>query len=335
MRYFLVGGAGSLGQRLIARLLPTDDVAVYSRDEAKHWTLRNELRGSPLAPRLGCLEFFVGDVRDEARLTAAVRAFRPDVIIAAAALKQVDTCEGVPDESVATNVIGTQSVVRAAEAYGRGGFDSTVLFVSTDKACSPVSVYGMCKALSERLVTSRQSDRVRYLATRYGNVLESRGSILPLFRFQSLHAESLTLTDPNMTRFLMTLDESVDLILDALRLGSSGETWIPSLPSMRIGDLAALFSSRTGKPISITGMRPGERLHELLINEEESVRVTKSESRYVIAPISRGGAGQRFTYSSGDTVLTPSALEARLDGLGLLDAGLERFTGSRIEEIRK
>ncbi len=244
MKYLIFGGTGSLGKKLIQRLLPRDEVAVYSRDEAKHWTIKNELASNPRVTYENALQFYVGDIRDKGRVADVVRQYRPDTIIVAAALKQVDTCELSPSESIQTNLLGTQNVI---EVVNEGACLTTqnVLFVSTDKACSPVNVYGMCKATSERVVSSQaRTGRpgVRFLCTRYGNVLESRGSIIPLFKYQAEKNECLTVTDPSMTRFVMTLDDSVDLILTALENGASGETWIPRLPAMKIGDLAEIFS---------------------------------------------------------------------------------------------
>ena len=332
-RYLIFGGTGSLGKKLIDRLLPTDEVAVYSRDEAKHWTIKNELADHP---NIGRLEFHVGDIRDSARVKDVIRQVRPQTIIVAAALKQVDTCELSPNEAVATNLVGTQNVIAAVNEAGPQPPEA-VLFVSTDKACAPVNVYGMCKAVSERVVTSQARtglQSVRFLAVRYGNVLESRGSIIPLFKHQAEHNEFLTVTDPNMTRFVMTLDDSVDLILNTLKSGKSGETWIPRLPAMRIGDLAAIFAERSGKTVKIIGLRPGEKAHEDLINESESVRTRGGPDRhYIIGPAFNAGGGKSFTYTSADDVMSKEQLRDHLQTLGILDRPLSEFTGRAIEEI--
>lgn len=343
-KILIFGGTGSLGRKLIERLLPTNEIAVYSRDEAKHWTLRNEFISGPLGPRLNSLRFYVGDVRDPARVRDVIRQYNADTIIIAAALKQVDTCELSPSESVQTNLLGTQNVVNAVNESLSPPLK--VLFVSTDKACSPVNVYGMCKAISERVVTSQAGGigassipsgvlGVKYLAVRYGNVLESRGSIIPLFKYQGEHGTCLTITDPEMTRFLMTLDDSVDLINKALEHGANGETWIPRLPAMKIGDLAQIFSEKYNKEIKVIGLRPGEKKHEDLINESESVRTRLSEDglNYVIGPAFNAGSGPRFTYSSDDDVMTKVDLEKYLNELNILDAPLAQFKGLTIEEI--
>jgi UDP-N-acetylglucosamine 4,6-dehydratase/5-epimerase len=334
-RYLIFGGTGSLGKKLIDRLLPEDSVAVYSRDEAKHWTIKNDLADHP---NIIDLEFYVGDIRDINRVRDVIRQVDPTHIIIAAALKQVDTCELSPNESVSTNLIGTQNVVTVVNESTPQSSLKAVLFVSTDKACSPVNVYGMCKAISERIVTSQARTGVKHVsfhAVRYGNVLESRGSIIPLFKHQAENAEFLTVTDPNMTRFVMTLDDSVDLILATLSMGNNGWTWIPKPPAMRIGDLAEIFSEQSGKPIKIIGLRPGEKSHEDLINESESVRTCSdgANEHYLIAPAFLAGDNKPFTYTSADSVMTKDQLRAHLSKLGILNAPLEQFKGLAIEEI--
>lgn len=335
-RYLIFGGTGSLGRKLIERLLPEHSVFVYSRDEAKHWSIRNEMASNP---RITNLHFIVGDIRDARRVRESIDDVEPNVVIIAAALKQVDTCELSPSESVLTNLEGTQNVIAAVKDYGMvHNKIEKVLFVSTDKACAPVNVYGMCKALSERVVTSQAAygkGGTQFLCTRYGNVLESRGSIIPLFKYQAEHNECLTVTDPDMTRYVMTLDDSVDLIQETLKYGVSGETWIPKLPAMKIGHLAQIFSERYNKPIKYIGLRPGEKQHEDLINESESVRTLPArEGRFfIIGPAFNAGSGTRFVYSSKQDVMRKDELEAHLTKLGILDAPLETFKGVGIEEI--
>jgi FlaA1/EpsC-like NDP-sugar epimerase len=266
--------------------------------------------------------------------------YRPTTIIIAAALKQVDTCELSPSESVMTNLQGTQNVINAANSMSEWTDTlKSILFVSTDKACSPVNVYGMCKAISERIVTSQArtgSFNIRYLAVRYGNVLESRGSIVPLFKYQGMHGDFLTVTDPDMTRFLMTLDDSVDLIERALQEGMSGETWIPRLSSMRIGDLAQIFADHYKKSINYIGLRPGEKRDEDLINESESVRLhrfTDDKKYYVLGPAFESGKNSTFVYSSNHNVMSRQELELYIAKLGIINAPLNQFTGLAIEEI--
>lgn len=333
-RYLIFGGTGSLGKKLINRFLPDHVVHVCSRDESKHWTIKNELTNNP---RIGQLKFAVGDIRDPQRVKELIYSIEPHVIIIAAALKHVDTCELSPSESVATNIQGTQNIIRSVIDYNMMYTKITkVLLVSTDKACSPVNVYGMCKAISERMITSQPGSShgaTQFLCTRYGNVLESRGSIVPLFRHQAEHNEYLTVTDPDMTRYLMTLEDSVDLIKVALSNGNNGETWVPKLKSMRIGDLANLFAKRWNKPIKIIGLRPGEKKHEDLINESESVRTTDISTHYVITPAYQQGVNKRFTYTSADDVLSEKQLETYLESLKIFDVPMTSFPGLSIDEL--
>jgi UDP-glucose 4-epimerase len=306
----------------------------------KQWTIKNDLSNHSIIQP----EFFVGDIRDLNRVKNVISQVKPDNIIIAAALKQVDTCELSPYESIQTNLIGTQNVIQAiSEITNVTDTIKKVLFVSTDKACAPVNVYGMCKATSERIVTSQAKSfpstlhhmkKPLFMCTRYGNVLESRGSIIPLFKYQAENAKFLTVTDPNMTRFVMTLDDSVDLIQMTLANANNGETWIPVIPSMKIGDLAEIFAERYNKEIKVIGLRPGEKQHEDLINESESVRTTKfNKNFFAIKPAYMPGDGERFTYSSVDDVLSKEQLKEHLIKLGIFDMPLEKFQGLKIEEI--
>ena len=332
-RFLIFGGTGSLGKKLIERLLPKGYVSVFSRDEAKHWTIKNEYAEHD---RADDLDFYVGDIRDKQRVADVIRQVKPDTIIIAAALKQVVTCELSPSESVLTNIVGTQNVISAVNELAPS-YLKRVLFVSTDKACSPVNVYGMCKSISERIVTSQSRTgvpHIKYVAVRYGNVLESRGSIIPLFKFQAENAEFITVTDPEMTRFVMTLDDSVDLIEFALSNGTSGDTWIPKLKAMRIGDVAEIFSELSGKPMKLVGVRPGEKQHEDLINESESNRASERATRYVIAPAFMVGSTEKsFTYSSSQSVMSKQELKQHLSSLGIIDRPSSEYKGLSIEEI--
>jgi FlaA1/EpsC-like NDP-sugar epimerase len=336
-KYLIFGGTGSLGKALIRRLIDENRVVASSRDEAKHWTIRNEYNGHFFKHHL---DFRVGDIRDKQRVKEIIAEVKPNVIIVAAALKQVDTCELSPRESILTNLVGTQNVVDSVIELDRSGapVPKTVLFVSTDKACAPVNVYGMCKAMSERYVTSQAIDgslRTKFIGVRYGNVLESRGSIIPLFKYQGETAKSFTVTHPDMTRFLMTLDDSVDLIKTALN-GDTGSIWIPRLKSMRIKDLAEIFSEAYNKPISYIGLRPGEKMHEALLNDSESVRTQSTKTHYIIGPAYQSGQKdcEMYEYTSADDVMTKQELYEYLKSLGILDKKLEDFEGKSIEELR-
>jgi FlaA1/EpsC-like NDP-sugar epimerase len=330
-RVLIFGGTGSLGRALVGRLSRENQVMLFSRDEAKHWTIRNQVGTHNMT-------YAVGDIRDGARVEEALLRFQPTIVIIAAALKQVDTCELTPHESVQTNILGIKNVIDAVNRQVDRLADlETVLMVSTDKACAPTNVYGMCKAIAERLVTSQSANftRPRFVGVRYGNVLESRGSIIPLFRWQAEHNASLTVTHPEMTRFVMTLDQSIDLIIAAAKTAKSGEILLPRLHAMRILDLAEIFSARFNKPIEIVGMRPGEKLHEALISEPESVRVAFDGTYYHMAPAHSSVAldAKIFKNESNDDVLSPEALGDYLDSLGIFSKSIDDFVGRQIEEI--
>lgn len=330
-RILIFGGTGSLGQALISRLVENNTLMVYSRDEAKHWTLRNRFNHPNLLSA-------VGDIRDANRVERVTLEFQPTMIIMAAALKQVDTCETAPLESIQTNIMGINNIVSTVERHSKDlkGL-STVMMVSTDKACAPVNVYGMCKAIAERVVTSsgHETDGPKFVGVRYGNVLESRGSIIPLFRHQAENAPAFTLTHPDMTRFVMTLDQSIDLILATASRADTGEIWLPRLRSMAIGDLADIFSERYGKPVNTIGMRPGEKLHEALINETESVRIVEDGEHFRMraAHSTIEHNPPVFGYQSNDDVMSKDELQSYLESLAIFDRRMSEFVGREIEEI--
>lgn len=333
-KIMIIGGTGSLGRALIRRLSDQNQLIVYSRDEAKHWTIRNQL-----TPQQNVV-FEVGDIRDGNRVEEIVLKWKPHIILIAAALKQVDTCERSPFESIQTNTLGIQNVVNAVvRQEDRLPNLETVLMVSTDKACAPTNVYGMCKAISERVVTSQSisGSKIKFVGVRYGNVLESRGSIIPLFRWQGENESRFTVTHPDMTRFIMTLDESIDLIIATANGAKSGEIWLPKLRAMRIVDLAQIFSARYGKPVEIVGMRPGEKLFEELISSPESVRVQDDGVHYRMAPshVMPAIDAKVFSYGSNDDVLQKDALEAYLKSINIFEADMNKFVGLEIDEIVK
>lgn len=332
-KILIIGGTGSLGMALVRRLAKDNELFIASRDELKQWVLKND-------PRSAGVRFFVADMRDKSRMEEVILGVRPTIILIAAALKQVDTCEAAPGESIKTNVLGVQNVVDLVERHEHKlSALKTVVMISTDKACEPVNVYGMSKAIAERIVASKSytADQVKYVVVRYGNVLDSRGSILPLFRYQAEQGEAFTITHPAMTRFIMTLDESIDLILHAAQEGRSGETWIPRLKSMRIGDLAAIFSERFGKPVKTIGIRPGEKLDEVLIARPESLRCHSENGFYVLAAsmATVSDSAEPFAYTSADDVVDRASLEDYLESLGLLTLSSDRFVGQSFDEIRR
>jgi UDP-glucose 4-epimerase len=292
----ITGGTGSLGKVLARRILGGEwgkvrRLTIFSRDEAKQHHMRvlfsehgcekktglsyRAIRGSD-SP----LRFVIGDIRDPDAVFRAVA--NADYVFSAAALKQVPSCEYHPYEAVRTNVEGAQNLVNVI--YKHRLPVKAVVGISTDKACKPVNVMGMTKALQERVFQAANllSLNTRFLCVRYGNVLASRGSVIPLFHHQISQGGPVTVTDPDMTRFFLTLDDSVDLIFAALRRGYPGETWIPRVPAAKIMDLAAAMVGPREIPIKVTEVRPGEKIHEVLVSPEESGRTYAMDDDYYV-----------------------------------------------------
>ena len=260
----ITGGTGSFGNTVLKRFLSTDvrEIRIFSRDEKKQEDMRIALNNSKL-------KFYIGDVRDYDSVYQAMRGV--DYVFHAAALKQVPSCEFYPMEAVRTNVIGTENVLNAATANGV----KRVVVLSTDKAVYPINAMGISKAMAEKLMVAksrvqREGETV-FCATRYGNVMASRGSVIPLFVAQLKEGKPLTVTDPNMTRFLMSLEDSVDLVLYAYEHGKQGDIFVQKAPASTVADLAQalkeLFEKRN--EIRIIGTRHGEKLYESLISREE------------------------------------------------------------------
>lgn len=287
-RVLITGGTGSFGKAMTRRLLSEDKtrkVIIFSRDEFKQDAMRKEFCDHP---KLG---FFLGDVRDRDRL---MRAFAGvDFIFHAAALKQVPAGEYNPTEFIKTNVLGASNVVEAAIDCGV----KRVVALSTDKACRPINLYGMSKGCLEKLIGAAGAlcaNRTLFAAVRYGNVAGSRGSVVPLFREQIASNKLLTITDRNMTRFWMRLEQAVDLVLLALREMHGGETFVSKIPSVRLTDLALAMNQSTWE---VTGIRPGEKLAESLIGSEESWTVNDHGSHYTINGTT-GNVTHGFEYNS-------------------------------------
>jgi len=295
-RVLVTGGTGSLGKVLVRRLLSgergqPEKVIILSRDEAK----QHEMRLAYQQRRVGTdeviyhnfsqiLEFRIGDVRSYADVFSA--ASGAHVVIHAAALKQVPTCEYFPEQAMLTNCTGAANVVRA---IGEGRLPvEVVVGVSTDKACKPVNVMGMSKAMAERIFTAANvlNSRTRFVCVRYGNVMASRGSVLPLFHQQIRNGGPLTITAESMTRFLMTLDHAVDTVFEALAHAAPGEIVIPRAPSASVINVARALIGDRGTRISITGVRPGEKEHEILVSDEECRHTyPRGTGFYAIAPM--------------------------------------------------
>jgi UDP-N-acetylglucosamine 4,6-dehydratase len=273
----ITGGTGSFGQSMVKRLLKLDvaRIAIFSRDELKQFELKNML---PVDERL---RFFLGDIRDFQRLEIALHGV--DYVIHAAALKQVDTGEYNPMEFVKTNILGSQNVIDASIKAGV----KKVVALSTDKASSPINLYGATKLTADKLFTAANNYSHAYgtvfSVVRYGNVMGSRGSVVPLFRSLAKSGQALPITDKRMTRFWITIEEAVDFVLESFEIMSGGELYVPKIPSMKITDLA--FAVDSSAPIKVIGIRAGEKLHEEMISPDDSRRTIELENRYVVTPL--------------------------------------------------
>jgi UDP-glucose 4-epimerase len=278
----ITGGTGSFGNAVLSRFLASDfaEIRIFSRDEKKQEDMRLALRDDRL-------KFYIGDVRDYHAVDDAVRG--ADYIFHAAALKQVPSCEFYPMEAIKTNVLGAENVLRAAVSHGV----QRCVVLSTDKAVYPVNAMGMSKALMEKVMIAKsrlsESAGTVVCATRYGNVMASRGSVIPLFLDQLMRGQPLTVTDPNMTRFLMSLSESVDLVLYAFEHARSGDIFVQKAPASTVGILANAMRELLGRdnPIKIIGTRHGEKLFESLVSREEMVRAEDLGNYYRIPADSR------------------------------------------------
>ncbi|MEP6947027.1 MAG: polysaccharide biosynthesis protein [Acidobacteriota bacterium] len=294
-RILITGGTGSLGQTLVRRILAgemgiPEEVTVFSRDEAKQHYMRLDFLDRDAATddiiyqnSQNLLKFRIGDVRDHSSLLAAMR--NADVVFHAAALKQVPSCEYFPFEAVLTNITGAQNIIRAIRENQLPV--KTIVGISTDKACKPINVMGMTKALQERVLleANRDATNVAINCVRYGNVIASRGSIVPLFVEQIKKGSSVTVTLPEMTRFLLSLDRAVDTVFEAISSSQRGATFVPKVPAAKITDVAKALMGDKELPIEFTGIRPGEKIHEIMVSEEECFRTVEENGYYVILPV--------------------------------------------------
>jgi FlaA1/EpsC-like NDP-sugar epimerase len=334
-RIVVTGGTGSLGKVLVRRLLSgelgmPEKIIVFSRDEAKQHAMRlayQRLRAATdeviYRSIDQVLQFQIGDVRDYHSVSAVLRA--ADIVFNAAALKQVPTCEYFPFEAVQTNIVGAENIVRAIRENHLPV--ETVVGVSTDKACKPVNVMGMTKAIQERIFVRANLDcpDSRFICVRYGNVLASRGSVIPLFHDQIHRGGPVTITTPEMTRFLLSLQDAVDTIFAALQQANPAEIYVPRVPSARIVDIAEVLIADRPIETIIVGIRPGEKVHEILVSEEEAHRTIQRGSYYVIVPmlpdlrLSKAIAGPlNKEYSSADNTMAKPDLYELLERHGLL-----------------
>jgi FlaA1/EpsC-like NDP-sugar epimerase len=332
----VTGGTGSMGSTLVRRVLANElgapkKVIVFSRDEAK----QHEMRMSYLHRReatdevifrnfMSVLEFRIGDVRSFPEICAAVRD--ADIVINAAALKQVPTCEYFPEQAILTNCIGAVNIVRAIQENQYPV--ESVVGISTDKACKPVNVMGMTKSLQERIFIAANilNAKTRFLCVRYGNVLASRGSVIPLFLDQIRNGGPVTITVAKMTRFLLSLDQAADTVFAALKDAKAGETWVPRAPSATVENIARALIGKKPVKTKVIGIRPGEKMHEIMVSEEEAHHCVRRGEYFAILPMlpelrrdtAKAANALKGEFSSADTLLSLSKTESLLKKHSLL-----------------
>lgn len=317
----ITGGTGSFGKAFLTRVLEEYNparVAVFSRDELKQYEMRQTYGDDPR------IRFFIGDIRDRDRLRMAMHGV--DYVVHAAALKQVDTAEYNPMEFVKTNILGSENVMLAAIDEGV----KKVVALSTDKASSPVNLYGATKLTADKLFISGNhysyARGTKFSVVRYGNVMGSRGSVIPFFRRLAEQGEPLPITDVRMTRFWITLPQAVEFVIASFESMDGGELYVPRIPSMKVTDLAEAIAP--GAPLVDVGIRPGEKLHEEMISPEDARRTIRQPDRYVVGPTlaewtylePAGEAvqdGFRYTSDSNDQWLSVADLRKMVLELGL------------------
>lgn len=287
-RVLVTGGTGSFGHHIVDRLLKENpaEIRIFSRDEDKQVRMSEEYGMSHAYPRDGLLNFIIGDVRDLKSVKQAMNGI--DLVFHAAALKHVPLCEYHVWQAVQTNIQGAQNIIQAAldEEVEK------VIAISTDKAVKPVNAMGMTKALQEKLFTAANFHKGKkatvFACVRYGNVVGSRGSVIPLFKRQIESGGPLTITDPNMTRFMLTLSEGIDLVFQAGANAVGGEIFVLKIPAATVKDIAdvmlSALSGGVALPVKVVGVRPGEKIHEVLISEAESLRTIDAGPSYIVLP---------------------------------------------------
>ena len=314
----ITGGTGSLGESLVEYLLNKTKVrriAIFSRDELKQQHLRIQFKDDPR------LRWFLGDVRDLDRLKRAFHGV--DYVIHAAALKQVDTGEYNPMEFIKTNVLGSQNVIDASIDAGV----KRVVALSTDKASSPINLYGATKLTADKLFVAANNYSFAYGTTfsvvRYGNVMGSRGSVIPFFQEIAAQGKPLPVTDLRMTRFWISIESAVKFVIDSLEMMAGGELYVPRIPSMKIVDLANAIAP--GSKLEEIGMRPGEKLHEEMISADDSRRTVILENRFVVTPVA---AEWGYVSPKGSRMSEGQAYRSDTNDLWMSETDIKKFIKS-------
>ena len=324
-RVLITGGTGSLGKTLVQTLLRGEygipsKIFIFSRDEAKHHDMKIYYQQHPLKDLFNSrVQFVIGDVRDYHSISM-VLSNHVNIVINAAALKQVPSCEDNPYEAVKTNILGAENIIRSIKEHNL--LIETLVGISTDKACKPVNVMGMTKAIQERLFINANLECpwTRFVCVRYGNVLASRGSVIPLFHKQIKSGGPITITTEDMTRFLLPLSYAVHTIYNAISFGVAGDTYIPKIPSAYIIDVAKSLIGDQDIPIVISGIRPGEKIHESMISEEEGFRTIDAGDFYIIKPTWSTSQNVYInkSYNSNDNIMNYDEVYAMLNKYNLI-----------------
>tara|TARA_Y100001963_G_scaffold75332_1_gene104575 strand:+ start:2136 stop:3080 length:945 start_codon:yes stop_codon:yes gene_type:complete len=309
-RILIIGGTGALGKTLVKRYYDDNDIIVLSRDEHKHYYLQKDYPN---------VHSIIGDVKDKSSIKNCLLRFKPHIVVNAAALKHVPICEDDPFESVKTNIIGHQNIIESVNEFGD---IETLIFVSTDKACNPINVYGMCKAISEKLYIeyAKQQSDIKVVLVRYGNVLESTGSVIPFFKsLLEKGRDSLPITHKDMTRFLLTLEQATDLIDWAYSSEHShGKIAIPKIKALKVTDIANVLIKSYGLdiPLKYIGIRRGEKLHEEMISKEEWMRTEEHENFLIGSEYTRD---EQKSYNSFDSLMNSSEAYEFLKESGVVE----------------
>lgn len=309
-KILIIGGTGALGKTLVNKYYNNNEIIVLSRDEHKHYFLKKDY------PKINSM---IGDVKDKSSIKNCLMRFKPEIVINTAALKHVPICEDDPFESVKTNIIGHQNLI---ESINEVGDVETLIFVSTDKACNPINVYGMCKAISEKIYVeyAKQRNIPKVVLVRYGNVLESTGSVIPFFKsLLENNSEYLPITHFEMTRFLLTLEQATDLIDWAYDFdGSHGKIAIPKIKSLKVTDVANELKKFYKKNVELKdiGTRPGEKLHEEMISAEEWLR-TEEHENFLIG--NKNIRNERKSYNSYESLMNSSEAYDFLKDSGVIE----------------
>ncbi len=308
----IIGGTGSLGKELIKKFYKNNEIIVISRDELKHWKLKLIYGDN--------IKYIIGDIRDKDRLENIFNNIKIDILIIASAMKHIDVCENNITECLKTNIDGVKNIIDIVQKLEK---IEKVLYISTDKACSPTSIYGMSKAIAERLIcdVSKYSKKTKFFCVRCGNILNSNGSLIHKLYSICKTDKNLTVTDEKMTRFFMTFDESIKLIIDTLNYGLNGQIWIPCIYSFSIYELIELFSKKYEKKINVIGIRNIEKIHELLIDTYEinkCIKIQINDNKYYIIQYHNNIDTQEISYHKIDFDIVKNYSSKNISDISIL-----------------